>query len=82
MRTAKKTSDDLVKEKDRLKLPHSSLSRSKWLGNMFWLYALQGLNYLVPLAVLPYLIRVLGVERYGLVAFAQAFAQYFVRSWC
>jgi PST family polysaccharide transporter len=78
MRTAKETSDDLVKEKDRFKLPHSSLSRSKWLGNMFWLYALQGLNYLVPLAVLPYLIRVLGVERYGLVAFAQAFAQYFV----
>jgi polysaccharide transporter, PST family len=52
-------------------------ARSKWLGNMFWLYALQGLNYLIPLAVLPYLIRVLGVERYGLVAFAQAFAQYF-----
>ena len=44
---------------------------------MFWLYALQGLNYVVPLAVLPYLIRVLGVERYGLVAFAQAFAQHF-----
>jgi polysaccharide transporter, PST family len=45
---------------------------------MFWLYVLQGLNYLVPLAVLPYLIRVLGIERYGLIAFAQAFAQYFV----
>ena len=45
---------------------------------MFWLYVLQGLNYLVPLAVLPYLVRTLGVGRYGLLAFAQAFAQYFV----
>ena len=53
-------------------------TRRKLLGNIVWLYALQGLNYLVPLAVLPYLIRVLGVERYGLIAFAQAFAQYFV----
>ncbi len=53
-------------------------TRRKLLGNMFWLYALQGLNYVIPLAVLPYLVRVLGVERYGLVSFAQAFAQYFV----
>jgi PST family polysaccharide transporter len=53
-------------------------TRRKLLGNVTWLYALQGLNYLLPLAVLPYLIRVLGVERYGLVAFAQSFAQYFI----
>jgi len=59
------------------RLSNSITTRQKLLGNMFWLYALQGLNYLAPLAVLPYLIRVLGVERYGLVAFAQAFAQYF-----
>jgi PST family polysaccharide transporter len=56
----------------------SNRTRSKLIGNMLWLYALQGLNYLVPLAVLPYLVRVLGVERYGLVAFAQAFAQGFI----
>jgi polysaccharide transporter, PST family len=48
------------------------------MGNMFWLYTLQGLNYMIPLAVLPYLIRVLGVERYGLVAFAQSLAQGFI----
>ena len=46
--------------------------------NILWLFSLQGLNYLVPLAVLPYLVRVLGIERYGLIAFAQSFAQYFV----
>ena len=45
---------------------------------MFWLYSLQGLNYLIPLAVLPYLVRVLGVERYGMVAFAQSLAQGFI----
>lgn len=60
------------------RLQTSNTIRSKLFSNMFWLYALLGLNYLVPLAVLPYLVRVLGVERYGLIAFAQAFAQYFV----
>ncbi|MGA8298128.1 MAG: oligosaccharide flippase family protein [Terriglobales bacterium] len=48
------------------------------MRNILWLFSLQGLNYLVPLAVLPYLVRVLGIERYGLIAFAQSFAQYFV----
>lgn len=37
-----------------------------------------GLNYLIPAALLPYLVRILGVEQYGLIAFAQAIAQYFV----
>lgn len=59
-------------------LTNQSQTRKKLLGNMLWLYALQGLNYVVPLAVFPYLIRVLGIERYGLIAFAQAFAQYFI----
>lgn len=45
--------------------------------NIVSLYLLQGLNYLLPLAVLPYLVRVLGIETYGSVAVAQSFAQYF-----
>ncbi len=51
--------------------------RKRLLHNILSLYLLQGLNYIIPLAVLPYLVRVLGMEVYGLVAFSQAFAQYF-----
>ena len=46
--------------------------------NILWLYALQGMNYLIPIVLLPYLVRVLGVGQYGLVAFSQAIAQYFI----
>ncbi|MHB1701293.1 MAG: oligosaccharide flippase family protein [Acidobacteriaceae bacterium] len=52
--------------------------KSMLASNIVWLYGLQGLNYLIPAAMLPYLVRVLGVEQYGLIAFAQAIAQYFV----
>ncbi len=52
-------------------------SRARLFDNILSLYLLQGLNYIIPLAVLPYLVRVLGMETYGLIAFAQSFAQYF-----
>jgi len=39
---------------------------------------LQAITYVLPILILPYLFRVLGPEKFGLIAFAQAFVQYFM----
>ena len=46
--------------------------------NILWLSVLQAINYILPLATVPYLIRVLGSTNYGVLAFATVFTQYLV----
>ena len=38
--------------------------------DVFYLIALQGLNYIAPLLVLPYLMKVLGAEKFGYIGFS------------
>jgi len=46
--------------------------------NIVSLLSVQGVNYLLPLVTVPYLAHVIGAQNFGRIAFAQAFAQYFV----
>ena len=46
--------------------------------NFLSLGVVQGLNFLLPLLVIPYLLHVLGVEIFGLLAMATAFIGYFM----
>jgi PST family polysaccharide transporter len=48
------------------------------IHNAALLSGLQAITYILPIIILPYLFRVIGPEKFGLIAFAQAFAQYFM----
>jgi PST family polysaccharide transporter len=55
-----------------------SPGKAKVAENFFALSSVQIANYLLPLITVPYLLRVIGIEKYGLIAFAQSLIQYFV----
>jgi PST family polysaccharide transporter len=48
------------------------------IENFASLYILKITNIIIPLITLPYLVRILGVDNFGLISFAQVFASFFV----
>lgn len=48
------------------------------LANVVSLSTLTAIAFILPIIILPYLFRILGPDKFGLIAFASAFIQYFM----
>ncbi len=53
------------------------IHQSTLFKNYVFLSIYQGINFLVPLIIIPYVIKIVGIERFGLIAFSYAFVNYF-----
>jgi len=62
----------------KIKSTFRSDDKKRLLENFLSLSVLQGANYILPLLTLPYLVRVLEPDKFGLIMFAQAFIQFFI----
>ena len=62
----------------KLKTKFRGFEKKNLLSNTLHMGALQALNLLLPLISIPYIIRVIGPEMFGLISFATATISYFL----
>jgi PST family polysaccharide transporter len=61
----------------RVESENESENKKRLKNNFIYLFFLQGANYFLPLLTFPYLVKVLGVEYFGVLALATALVAYF-----
>ena len=52
------------------------MAKNKLMGNIVSLFTLKGAEYIISFITLPYLLRVLGPDKYGAITFAQVIMNY------
>jgi PST family polysaccharide transporter len=61
-----------------LKKIFASTEYKNLFTNILHLFFFQGTNYLLPLITIPYIVRIIGPQKFGLLSFAEAINYYFV----
>ena len=61
---------------NKIKSLTNTEDKKRLMSNFFSLSVLQGANYILPLITLPYLVRVLGIDNFGILAMATAVIMY------
>lgn len=62
---------------NKLKYLVDTENKKRLISNFFSLSVLRGFQFLIPLITLPYLVRTIGIENFGLVNFALSLGLYF-----
>ncbi len=72
-----KAKNSIIQAKNKIPIWFKKTGTKRVLSNFTWLTTLQVVEKIVPLITIPYLLRTIGIEKWGLVTFAMSFIQYF-----
>jgi len=52
-------------------------NQKRLLSNFSYMFIIQILNYILPFVTIPYIVKIIGVEKFGVISFSYAFIAYF-----